>query len=123
MALLQHHDDSGTFHFDWLLAQQQDCEDIDARVVRTYRCGLRVDQAIPAGGIDLEQISDHRWFYLGLKKPHTLSRGRGIVTPLANGWWRGGEVVELRWDHDDVVRRYQITDLPVSRLVAVDPVR
>ncbi len=128
MALARHDVPSGNFHFDWFLARFSACADDDARIVRTMRCQIRVDEPLANEGIALEPLDDHRWFYLRLRQKHELSEGRGVVTPLARGWWRGieanegtaDETIELRWESDQVIRRFRITPPPESRLITLD---
>lgn len=131
MALVLHEELGGKFHFDWLLGRVVKSADSDARVVRTFRTTKRVDQAIEHGGMAIQPIADHRWLYLHLPQPHTLSDERGTVTPLARGWWRAiegnsdslDETIEIRWDGDPSTRRCRITPPPNSRLFAADAMR
>ena len=127
MALSRHDVPGGNFHFDWFLGRISECTDDDARVARTMRCQIRLDEHLAANGIVLQPLEDHRWFYLHLAKKHELSQGRGVVTPLARGWWRGieptdgaaGETIELRWDSDQTIRRCRITPPPECRLITL----
>jgi len=128
MALARHDVLGGNFHFDWFLGRIAECADDDARVVRTMRCHTRIDVSLAAEGIAIEPLDDHRWFYLHLGKQHQLSQGRGVVTPIARGVWRGinstvgsaNENIELRWDADPTIRRCCITPPPGSRLLTLD---
>ncbi|MDA0213876.1 MAG: hypothetical protein O2875_00765 [Planctomycetota bacterium] len=128
MALARHDDLGGNFHFDWFLGRVEECADDDARIVRTFRCQSRIDHSLATDGALLEQLDDHRWFYLYLSQTHQLSQGRGVVTPLARGWWRSiettdesvDEAIELRWDSDKAIRKYRITLQPESRLFTLE---
>ncbi len=127
MALVLHTETNGIPHFDWFLARVKRCDDSDARLLRAFRCGSRLDQTIPAEGVSLDAIADHRWHYLQLNAPCELSRGRGIVAPVARGFWQSAadatnstvELIDIRWEHT-TARRMGITAKPDCRLLALD---
>ncbi len=130
MSLVHHEMASGESHFDWFLGRTAQCLDSDAKVVRSFRCPDRVDQPLDATGMKIEASSDHRWFYLQLKQPHELSQGRGLVTPIARGWWKDahssgaltGEILQTRWDGDSAIHYYRITHERETRLFVIDSV-
>lgn len=109
MALVRHDEPHGSFHYDWFLA--------GATSARTFRCAHRLDQLAGAAETPLVAIDDHRLFYVHLSERFELSGGRGIVTPIARGWWRPSgtpceaicELIEVRWSPTDVARTFRLT--------------
>ncbi len=109
MSLVRHDEPHGPFHYDWFLG--------GATSARTFRCTERLDQLSDASETPLVAIDDHRLFYVHLSERYELSGGRGIVTPIARGWWRPSgtpceaicELIEVRWGTSDRVRTFRIT--------------
>ncbi|MSR45143.1 MAG: hypothetical protein EXS15_07310 [Phycisphaerales bacterium] len=132
-SILRHELDDGAVHFDWLLGLIPTCHDPDALVARTFRSADRLDSPLPRNGVGLEALALHRWFYLLLDHSHTLSKGRGVVSPVAQGFWRegqslhgvhadhgdGAEEIDIRWGASATPRRMRITTIPTLRVIEV----
>ncbi len=99
VAILLHELAEGGSHLDLLIARSGLPAPDDARVVPTWRCAVRPDEASGGTTIGLEPIDDHRALYLRLREPRELDRGRGRVTPLRRGLAdRAGDRIGIRWE-------------------------
>jgi hypothetical protein len=100
VALLLHECADGRWHVDLLIARTAAPIADDARVVPTWRCAVRPDEARSGATIELDSIDEHRALYLRLAESRELDRGRGRVTPLRRGVAsRDGNRIGIRWEN------------------------
>lgn len=89
-TLARHDTPGGDYHFDWFLA----VDDPPAARVRTYRLSAdptRVEG--PGARLSLEQLPDHRPFYLDYEGP--ISGGRGRITRIDDGSYTCPDLAQL----------------------------
>lgn len=101
-VVLRHTQLDGSSHFDWMIERPEPTDD---RSLRTWRTGIRPDQASAFQG---QQIGDHRSVYLEYEGE--LGGGRGRVERLASGlvrWDRCDQdrvALEVVWDNGQKLR-------------------
>lgn len=84
-VLLRHELPDGSWHVDWMFAQDRAAED---RLI-TFRLPRRLDELAAGESIQAERLEDHRAAYLEYQGP--VSGGRGSVSRL-----RSGQIVQMR---------------------------
>ncbi len=84
-VLLRHELPDGSWHVDWMVAQDRAAE---ARLI-TFRLPRRLDELAAGESIQAERLEDHRAAYLEYQGP--VSGGRGSVSRL-----RSGQIMQLQ---------------------------
>ena len=87
-AVLRHTTAAGSSHYDWLLDEGNGEGQPDTRRVRAFRCGVQPGELASGERLSVEPLPLHRFLYLSITAPTTLSGDRGVVETVCRGTWR-----------------------------------
>jgi hypothetical protein len=105
-VLLRHVLPDGSWHVDWMLAQDPGC----ARRLVTFRLARRVDEmAAGAAALSAERLADHRSLYLDYEGPVAPSEAGG--SPRGSGTRLCRGTIE-RWTRDEACWTLHVTWAP-----------